>query len=286
VAAVAAILILGAIVISIVIPKPPPPPPPPTSADLLIESEPSGADLTLDGSPPIKTPHTFKDLKFGPHKLRITLDGYSPKERDIEFSGARLPKIVLPPIEEIAKLSVHSDPPGASIRLDGTLPGEPNTFRNVKFGKHRLAATMEGFKPKEQPLVVSRDTSSEITLPLERVKDPLQPLLDERKKAEAARDWGNLHVVSLQLLGRLTSPGEPASNEHREVLTIVIEGLRNKAAALTSEEFHAYEENLKYAARLDIVSASHRSRQTKSKNSGSFNCTTTPLRRSIMPMPY
>ena len=261
-AAVAAILILGAIFIWSKLFPPQPTPPP--FADLLIESEPSGADLKLDGNPPIKTPHTFKDLKFGPHRLTMTLDGYSPIERDIEFSGASLPKIVLEPrpkpLEEIAKLSVRSDPPGASIRLDGTLPQEPNTFRNVKFGEHRLTAAMEGFEPKEQPLVVSRDTSSEIILKLDRVKptpsrDPLQPLLDELKKAEAANDWGKYHVVSLQLLGRLTSQREPASNEHREILTKVIEGFRKKAAALTSEEFRAYEENLKYAARLDIVPA-------------------------------
>jgi FOG: TPR repeat, SEL1 subfamily len=218
----------------------------------MIESEPSGANLTLDGSPPIKTPHTFKDQKFGRHRLTITLDGYSPVERDIEFSGASMPKIVLEP--SIAKLSVRSDPPGASIRLDGTLPQEPNTFRNVKFGEHRLTATMEGFEPKEERLVVGKDTSSEITLKLERVRDPLQPLLDELKKAEAAHDWGNYHMASLRLLGRLTSPGEPASNEHREILATVIEGFRTKAA-LTSEEFRAYEKNLNDAARLDIVPA-------------------------------
>jgi serine/threonine protein kinase/TPR repeat protein len=255
--AVAAILILGATFIWWI--TTPPGPIPSTFADLLVESEPSGADLTLDGRPPIKTPHTFKDLKFGRHRLTITLDGYSPVERDIEFSGASPTKIVLEPrpkpVEEIAKISVRSDPPGASIRLDGTPPQEPNTFRNVKFGKHRLTATMEGFEPKEQLLVVSRDTSSEITLKLDRVKDPLQPLFDELKKAEAARDWGKYHVVSLQLLGRLTSPGEPASKEHREILTTVIEGLRTKGAALTSEEFRAYEENLKHAARLDILPA-------------------------------
>jgi serine/threonine protein kinase/TPR repeat protein len=257
VAAVAAILILGTILIWR---KPPPPQPiPPRFADLLIESEPSGADLTLDGGTPIKAPHTFKDLKFGRHRLTITLDGYSPVEREIEFSGASLPKIVLKPkpkpVQEFAKLSIRSDPPGASIRLDGTLPQEPNTFRNVKFGEHRLTATMEGFESKEQRLIVSRDTSSEIILKLDRVKDPLQPLLDELKKAEAARDWGKYHVVSLQLLGRLTSQGEPASKEHREILTKVIEGFRTKGAALTNEEFRAYEENLKYAARLDILPA-------------------------------
>jgi serine/threonine protein kinase/TPR repeat protein len=270
VAAMAAILILGAIVIAIVKPKPPHPPPAPQVADLRVESEPSGANLTLDGSPPIKTPHTFKDLKFGRHRLTITLDGYSPVERDIEFSGASPPKIVLPPIEEIAKLSVRSDPLGASIRLDGTLPQEPNTFRNVKFGEHRLTATMEGFEPKEQLLVVSKDTSSEIILKLPPFRDPLQPLFDELKDAEAAYDWKTYQVVSLQLIDQLMSPGGPASNKNREKLTEVFEKLltegrkRNKERAarvsvksllLTSEEFRAHEKNLKSAARLDIVPA-------------------------------
>ena len=249
-----------------------PPPTPQRFADLLIDSEPSGANLTLDGGPPFKTPHTFKDLKFGPHRLTITHDGYFPNEQDIEFSGAGLPKIVLEPkpLEEIAKLSVRSEPPGALILLDGTPPKEPNTFRNVKFGEHRLAATMEGFEPKEQLLVVSKDTSSEIILKLPPLRDPLQPLFDELKNAEAAYDWKTYQVVSLQLIDQLTSPGGPASNKNREKLTGVFEKLltegrkRNKERAarvsvksllLTSEEFRAHEKNLKSAARLDIVPA-------------------------------
>ena len=88
--AIATILLLCGIFISI--PefrswrKQPAPTPSPL-ADLLIESEPSGADLTLDGGPPVRTPHTFKDLKFGPHRLTMTLDGYSPVERGIEFGA-------------------------------------------------------------------------------------------------------------------------------------------------------------------------------------------------------
>jgi TPR repeat protein len=80
-------------------------------------------------------------------------------------------------------------------------------------------------------------------------------LLAEHKDSEAARDWPRYHAASLELLGRLTRQGEPASKEHREILTTVIEGLRTKGPALTNEEFRAYEENLKYAAQLDIVPA-------------------------------
>jgi len=242
--------------------NPQPAPTPSPFADLLIESEPSGADLTLDGGPPVRTPHTFKDLKFGPHRLTMTLDGYSPVERGIEFSGSGLPKIVLQPMprEEMTRLTIRSDPPGASIRLDGTLPQEPNIFTNVKFGQHRLTAVLEGFEPKEQVLIARRGMSNDMILKLDRAKpapsrDLLQSLLSEHRDSEAARDWPKYRAVSLELLGRLTRQGEPASKEHREMLTTVIEGLRTKGPALTNEEFRAYEENLKYAARLDIVPA-------------------------------
>ena len=261
-AAIATILLLCGIFIWRKPSNPQPAPTPSPFADLLIESEPSGADLTLDAGPPVRTPHTFKDLKFGPHRLTMTLDGYSPVERGIEFSGSGLPKIVLEPKlpEEMAKLTIRSDPPGASIRLDGILPREPNTFTNVKFGEHRLTAVLEGFEAKEQVLIARREMSNDIILKLNRAKptpsrDLLQSLLAEHKDSEAARDWPRYHAASLELLGRLTRQGEPASKEHREMLTTVIEGLRTKGPALTIEEFRAYEENLKYAAQLDIVPA-------------------------------
>src|SRR5260370_16193726 len=147
---------------------------------------------------------------------------------------------------------MRSDPHGASIRLDGTLPQEPNTFTNVKFGEHRLTAVLEGFEPKEQVLIARGEMSNDMILKLDRAKptpsrDLLQSLLAEQRDSEAARDWPKYRAVSLELLGRLTRQGEPASKEHREILTTVIEGLRTKGPALTNEEFRAYEENLKYA---------------------------------------
>jgi TPR repeat protein len=263
--AIATILLLCGIFIWRKPSNPQPPPTPSPFADLLIESEPSGADLTLDGGSPMKTPHTFKDLKFGPHRLTMTLEGYSPIERDLQFSGLNPAKIILEPKpkprEEIAKLSVRSDPPGASIRLDGTLPQEPpNTFTNVKFGEHKVTAALEGYEPKEQVLAVHGGISNEIVLKLDRAQtkpaqDPLQALITERNDYEAARDWPKYRNISLELVRRLTTAGEPASKEHRDLLANVIEGIRTKGHGLSSEEFGAYEANLKYAAKLDLVPA-------------------------------
>jgi serine/threonine protein kinase/TPR repeat protein len=262
--ACAAILLFCSIVFILKI-SAPPEAKAPSLGDLLIESEPAGAAVTLDQGPPTSAPHTFRKVTFGTHRLTVTLDGYSLVERDLQFDGSNPPKIVLEPKlkprEEIGKLSVRSDPPGALIRLDGTLPQEPpNTFTNVKFGEHHLTAALDGFEPKEEVLPVNGEMNIDIILQLKRAEpissqDPLQALADERKAYEAARDWPKHRGVSLQLVRRLTATGEPASKERREMLASVIEGLRTKGPALSPEEFRAYEKDLKYAAKLDLVPA-------------------------------
>jgi hypothetical protein len=247
----------------------------PRVGDLIIETEPAGAAVTLDKSPPTTAPHTFRNVTLGTHRLTITLDGYLAVEQDLRFDGANPPKIVLQPRqrppEEIGKLSVRSNPPGALIRLDGALPQEPpSTFTKVKFGKHKLTASLDGYEPKEEDLIVDRGTATDIILQLVRSKpkptptptpspsptpDSLKALIDEAKRYETAQDWPKYHRASLLLLQRLTTSGEPASTEHTKALQVVMEGLRTKGPALNSKEFDAYEENIKYAAHLDIMPA-------------------------------
>jgi TPR repeat protein len=243
----------------------------PRVGDLIIETEPAGAAVTLDKSPPTTAPHTFRNVTFGTHRLTVTLDGYLAIEQDLSFDGANPPKIVLQPKqrppEEIGKLSIRSNPPGALIRLDGAPPPEPpNTFTQVKFGKHKLTASLDGYEPKEEDLIVDGSTATDIILQLVRTKpkptpkplptpDSLKALINEVKGYETAQDWPKYHRASLLLLQRLTTSGEPASTEHKEALQVVMEGLRTKGPDLNSKEFDAYEENIKYAAHLDIMPA-------------------------------
>jgi len=146
----------------------------PSSKDLMIETEPSGATVTLDQGQPTRAPHTFEKVKFGSHRLSITLEGYLPIEKELNFEGAALPKIVLQPkpapVEEFGRLAVRCDPPGAIIRLDGAPPQEPpGTFTKVRLGKHKLTALLEGYESKEQDVIVESGTV-EVVLSLEPSK--------------------------------------------------------------------------------------------------------------------
>ncbi len=251
----------------------PKPRPPEEIAKLSVRSNPAGALIRLDGALPPEPPNTFINVRFGKHKLTASLDGYEPKEEDLIVDRGMATDIILqldrikptPAPEEIAKLSVRSNPPGALIRLDGAPPSQPpNTFIKVKFGKHKLTASLDGYEPKEKDLIVDRGTAADIILQLDRIKptpapsptpDSVIALLDEVKGYEAAQDWLKYHRASLSLVQRLTTSGEPASAKHKEALQVVMEGLRTKGPALNSNEFTAYEENIKYAAHLDIMPA-------------------------------
>src|SRR4029077_18356288 len=85
----------------------------PRVGDLIIETEPTGAAVSLDKGLPATAPHTFRNVTLGTHRLTVTLDGYLAIEQDLRFDGANPPKIVLQPKprppEEIGTLSVRSN---------------------------------------------------------------------------------------------------------------------------------------------------------------------------------
>ncbi|MBV8483129.1 MAG: protein kinase [Verrucomicrobia bacterium] len=63
----------------------------------------------------------------------------------------------LRPAREIAALSIQSDPPGASVLLDGKPPQTPpNTFTHVPFGLHHITASLDNYEPLKQDLEVRK----------------------------------------------------------------------------------------------------------------------------------
>jgi serine/threonine protein kinase len=74
---------------------------------------------------------------------------------------------VVTPGQEIAALSVQSDPSGASILLDGKPPvGPGNSFTHVPFGMHQLTATLDNYEPVKEDIEVRRGMVPEIDLKL------------------------------------------------------------------------------------------------------------------------
>ena len=143
-------------------------------ATLSIQSEPPGAAILLDGKPPQGPSNTFNHVPFGTHQLTATLDNYEPIKQDIEVRRGMTPQIRLPlkPTHEIAALSIQSEPPGATILLDGKPPqGPSNTFTQIPFGTHQVTATLDNFESIKQDIEVRRGMTPQIRLPLKPTQE-------------------------------------------------------------------------------------------------------------------
>jgi serine/threonine protein kinase len=143
-------------------------------AALSVKIEQPGASILLDGKPPQVPPNTFTRVPLGTHQLSVTLENYEPIKQDIEVRAGMSPEIrlQLKPIQEIAALSVQTEPSGASILLDGKPPqSPPNTFTHVPFGPHQLSAALENYEPIKLDIQVRRGMSPDVHLQLKQLPD-------------------------------------------------------------------------------------------------------------------
>ena len=81
-------------------------------------------------------------------------------------------RLQLKPTQEIASLSVQTEPAGAAILLDGKPPQAPsNTFTHVPFGSHQLTATLDDYEPIKQDIEVRRGMTPQIRLQLRQIQE-------------------------------------------------------------------------------------------------------------------
>jgi TPR repeat protein len=219
-------------------------------AALSVQSEPPGAAILLDGKPPQAPPNTFTHVPFGTHQLSASLDDYEPIKQDIEVRRGMTPQIhlQLKPSQEIAALSVQSEPAGAAILLDGKPPqAPPNTFTHVPFGTHQLSASLDDYEPIRQDIQVHKGMTPEVRLQLKPTA--IGALLNEIKKYdEGSPQYLTAYVRLVQLA--------PSSGAYTKELGRTIEQLRKKTPPISKDEFDLYYKSaIKDAANLDILPA-------------------------------
>jgi hypothetical protein len=106
---------------------------------LTVQSQPSGAQLTIDGEPSgLVTPAVFTGLRIG-RKMDIRLDrtGYLPLTRRVEVLAGRPQSYRLELAEAVGLLRLDGLPPNASVYVDdGPHPG--GAPLSLPLGRHEL----------------------------------------------------------------------------------------------------------------------------------------------------
>jgi eukaryotic-like serine/threonine-protein kinase len=115
---------------------------------LAMDSTPEGAQLQIDGrtDPNWVTPYTLAGLPPGQHTVIVSKSGYAQEARTVDVVSASKAFLVVHLASLNATINVSSDPPGASIYVDGkdTLRVTPSVV-SLEKGTHTVLVRKAGY---------------------------------------------------------------------------------------------------------------------------------------------
>ncbi|KUG14947.1 hypothetical protein ASZ90_015401 [hydrocarbon metagenome] len=122
----------------------------PSYGSITVNSVPSGATVTLDGSSSQITPATFYNVAAGSHSLYVTHSGYQPWSRTVTVSAGQNTPVTASLTQIPANtgtIYMVSTPQGASAYVDGVYYGiTPALASGLSAGSHQVRLSLSGFQ--------------------------------------------------------------------------------------------------------------------------------------------
>jgi hypothetical protein len=148
-----------------------------------VVSEPPGAEILLNGTPRGRTPRELEITSTADQVLVLRLKGY--EDWSTRLDPAQPLPSPIPLKARILRLSVHSDPSGAAVFLDGKQIGiTPLEGLPVPMNQpHQIRLAHEGYLDWTGPLDLGVDLPNPVHLqPKPRLGSPAVPLEPEKPK--------------------------------------------------------------------------------------------------------
>jgi hypothetical protein len=115
---------------------------------LAIESTPEGAQVQIDGAsdPSWVTPFALTSLQPGQHTITVSKPGYSTDTRTVNVTSGNRATEKIHLVQLMATLVVKSDPPGASVYVDGRdMSVKTPAQVSVDKGQHLVLVRLSGY---------------------------------------------------------------------------------------------------------------------------------------------
>jgi serine/threonine protein kinase len=115
---------------------------------LAIDSSPQGAQVEIDGAadPSWATPFALTSVQPGQHSITITKAGYATDTRTINVTAGNRATAQVHLTQLVATLVVKSDPPGASVFVDGRdMSAKTPAQVSVDKGSHIVLVRLSGY---------------------------------------------------------------------------------------------------------------------------------------------
>ncbi len=108
----------------------------PENATVIIDSNPSGAHVQMNGKEIGDTPVLLPDLALGSYSASVQMQGYTRRDISWKVQNGRPILINVPLMNNIGTLSLTSDPDAAEIEIDG------RTYGNTPFKMEELPGSL------------------------------------------------------------------------------------------------------------------------------------------------
>ena len=117
---------------------------------LSVASDPTGASVFIDGERVGSTPKTIPKVPGGKHRVEIRADpdAYEPWSKDVIIvRGEAADPIHQTLVRRESEVLVTTNPPGASLTIDGDSKGKTTWKGRLLGGKHRFELAYPGYLP-------------------------------------------------------------------------------------------------------------------------------------------
>ena len=127
----------------------------PAFGGLRIDSEPTGAQVSMDGNPLGTTPFARERLPSGEHRIQVVAPLHRPAEERFTLRDGETFARTFRLRPAFGRIRVASDPAGAAVLLDGSASGAtPVTLERVPSGPHTLVVEAPFHRPRTETLDV------------------------------------------------------------------------------------------------------------------------------------
>ncbi|WP_052291833.1 PEGA domain-containing protein [Thermococcus gammatolerans] len=137
----------------------------PLPAHLMVNSNPSGAVVYINGTYKGKTPLT-SELEPNTYNLRVSKEGYANYTTTVIINPGENKTINVELEPMIAHIEVSSDPAGAKVYVNGTYKGTTPLTLELGSGSYKVRATKEGYEDYVITVELKAGESKEITAQL------------------------------------------------------------------------------------------------------------------------
>ena len=146
----------------------------PEKATVVIDSDPSGAHVQMNGKDLGFTPVLLPELALGSYSASVEMTGYTRRDISWKVQNSRPILINVPLLNNIGLLSLESTPESAEIEIDGRTYGNTPFKGQFEQGQHRIRLSKDGYRLYEKIVTITRDETTEVSAQMEMLPGSLQ----------------------------------------------------------------------------------------------------------------